>query len=96
MLGLFFQSPPVPLYLDPNQPLVLACDASPFWLGAVLSHRFNDGTEKPISYASRTLAAAVKKYSQLDKEAWPSFLECSTTTSISMEVSSSYYLTTNH
>jgi len=35
----------------------------------VLSHRFSDGTEKPISFALRTLATAERKYSQLDKEA---------------------------
>jgi len=35
----------------------------------VLSHRFSDGTEKPISFVSRTLATAERKYSQLDKEA---------------------------
>ena len=47
---------------------LLACDASQYQIGTVLSHLMDNGTERPIAYISRTLNVAEKKYSQLDKE----------------------------
>ena len=63
------QSDRVLTHYDDRQPLVLACDASPYGLGAVLSHHMADGSERPVGYASRTLSKAESNYSQLDKEA---------------------------
>ena len=61
------KSPVLCLY-QPELPLVLACDASCYGLGAVVSHIFPDGSEKPIAFASRTLNSHEVKYSQVDKE----------------------------
>ena len=58
-----------PLLTDynPQWPLVLACDASFYGVGAILAHMMPDGSEKLIAYTSRTLNAA-ENYSQIEKE----------------------------
>lgn len=49
---------------------MLATDASPYGVGAVLSHVFPDGSERPIQYASQTLNETQRKYKQVDREAY--------------------------
>ena len=55
-------------HYDPSKKLILACDASPHGVGAVLSHEIG-GEERPIAYASRTLTKAEKGYPQIEREA---------------------------
>ncbi|VDH91520.1 Hypothetical predicted protein [Mytilus galloprovincialis] len=62
------KSASVLVHFDPKKKLILACDASPYGLGAVLSHKMDDGSDKPIAYTSRTLTSAEKNYSVLEKE----------------------------
>ena len=35
------------VHFNPKMKLILACDASPYGIGGVLSHRMDDGTDKP-------------------------------------------------
>ncbi|XP_062714983.1 uncharacterized protein LOC134291358 [Aedes albopictus] len=58
------------VHYDPSLPVVLATDASPYGIGAVLSHQYPDGTKRPLQYASQTLTRTQQKYSQIDKEAY--------------------------
>ena len=56
------------VHFDPDKEISVCCDASPYGIGAVLAHREDDGSDRPISYASRSLAVAEKRYSQLDTQ----------------------------
>ena len=48
------------VHYNPERPLVVSCDASPWGVGAVLAHQMDDVSERPVAYASRTLSPAEK------------------------------------
>ena len=57
------------VHYNPDLPIRVAADASAYGIGAVLSHVQQDGSERPVAYASRTLSSSEKNYSQIEKEA---------------------------
>ena len=56
------------VHFDPKLKLTLAVDASAYGLGAVLAHKYLNGSERPIGYMSHSLNSAEKNYSQIEKE----------------------------
>eukprot|EP00731_Ephydatia_muelleri_P030080 Em0021g603a len=57
------------VHFDPSLPIGISCDASEVGLGAILFHRYSDGSERPIANASKTLTSTQRGYSQIQKEA---------------------------
>ena len=59
---------PIVAYPDPDKPFILYTDASMVGLGAVLAQK-QDGKERVICYASRTLHGGEKRYAATKREA---------------------------
>ena len=57
------------VHFDPSLSIGISCDASEVGLGAVLFHRYSDGSERPIANTSKTLTSTQRGYSQIQKEA---------------------------
>ena len=88
----YLQSEPVLVHYDVTKPIVVSCDASPYGIGAVLSHVDSDGLEHPVAFASRNLASAERNYSQLDKEGLALVLLWKSSTNTSVVVSLHWWL----
>ena len=56
-------------HFEPNQEIGISCDASEVGIGAVLFHRYSDGSERPLANVSKTLTDTQRRYSQIQKEA---------------------------
>lgn len=55
-------------HFNPDAKIILTIDASPTGLGAILS-QVEGGIERPVAFMSRSLTAAEKRYSTIQKEA---------------------------
>lgn len=53
---------------DPDKQIIVASDASPIGLGAIMSHEIN-GRDRPVLFASSSLSKAQQGYSQIHREA---------------------------
>uniref|UniRef100_A0A3Q1G3C6 Reverse transcriptase/retrotransposon-derived protein RNase H-like domain-containing protein n=1 Tax=Acanthochromis polyacanthus TaxID=80966 RepID=A0A3Q1G3C6_9TELE len=65
---LIVNSPALALF-DPARPTIVSTDASDYGLGAVLTQMDNNGEERTVAFASRSLSDAERKYSIVEKEA---------------------------
>ena len=65
---MFFISYLILAHLYLKQEIEVAIDAMGYRIGAVILHRFENGTTKPVAHVSRILLSAEKNYSYIEKE----------------------------
>lgn len=57
------------MHFDPSLKIKLTVDAFSNEISVILSHVLEDNSKKQVAYASQTLTATERVYSQIDKEA---------------------------
>lgn len=55
----FLSSNDLLIHYDPSKPIVIHCDASPYGLGAILSHVI-DGVDKPVLFTTSSTSTKKK------------------------------------
>ena len=68
-------SPPTLAHFDATAPTIVTSDSSGYALGACLS-QIQNGRERPVAFASRTLSSAERKYSASEREALGALWAC--------------------
>jgi transposase InsO family protein len=63
-------------HYDPGLRTVVSCDASNAGLGATLYQMQEDGTRRPVCYASRSLSETESRYATIEKEALAAIWAC--------------------
>ena len=61
-------SVPLLTHFNPTKPILVQVDASPYELGAVMAHKMEDGSERPVCYLSQMLSDAERYYAHIEKE----------------------------
>ena len=58
-----------PTHFDPKLNIVVTSDTNDLGIGAVILHKYDDRSTKPIMYTLRSFIAAEKNYCLIEKEA---------------------------
>ena len=67
---------PVLVHYCTEKETSVSADACSFGLGAVVSQVQDDGTKRPVAYASRSMMSTEQRYAQIEKEALATMWAC--------------------